>query len=714
MNDKLIAAIESAEDAASSANLAEDRSKAIQYYNGEPFGNEVDGRSQYVSRDVHNTVEGIKPSLLKIFASTDEVCSFVPQSGEDVEAAEQESAFVNHIFTQKNPGFMVMEQWFHDAMLMKVGYVKAYWDSRESQETERYAALSEDEVAYLLQDQSVEVVSQEINEYGLYAIEVKRKKEYGCVKLDNLPPEQVLVSHTCPSVDVGEADFVEHWDYKTLSWLRENGFKVEDDIADGGDESYEEWVRSQESYAENFDRDMNDVDPSMRMVKVRECWIRFDANKDGKAELLHVLVVGTEILLQEDADEIPIAAICPYPLPHRHIGRSVADEAIPYQEIKSFFWRNHIDSAALALHPRFAVSDRVNLSDMLVSRPGGLVRTEGEPSGAIMPLTAPYNGNGIQTIEFLSAAQENDTGVTRYNQGLDANSLNKTATGISKIMSASQQRIELIARNFAETGVKRLFWLIHKTAKQNYTQPEVFRLRNSWVPVDPRSWKTRYDLTISVGLGTGDKDQQLMHLQTILLAQKEAMQIGVATPQNIYHSLSKLTENAGFKDVENFWTDPRKQQPQPPQPDPEMLKLQADQQKAQADMQMQQQQAMFEAQMAQQKAKSDMLIEQQRLELEREKALLQAQTAIEVAKIKADADMQTQVQVATTGAQGELDKIKAGQDAEAYSMAREEGSQAQQAMMQGFMQAMQALIEQIRAPRNIVRDPKTNRITGVQ
>jgi hypothetical protein len=273
---------------------------------------------------------------------------------------------------------------------------------------------------------------------------------------------------------------------------------------------------------------------------------------------------------------------------------------------------------------------------MLQSRPGGVIRVDGDPSGAIMPLVHPQAGASIlQGIEYIDTLRENRTGVTRYNQGIDANSLNKTASGITQIMSASQQRIELIARVFAE-GVKSLFWITHKITKQNATQPEVIRLRNEFIPIDPREWKTRNDLTISVGLGNGNKDQQLMHIQTIIAAQAQGMQIGVATPQNIYNALIKLTENAGFKDTESFWTDPSKAQPQPPKPDPNMLKIQAEQQYNQQKLELDKQMAMGDMALEKWKAEQQML-------LEKYKAELKAQSDFELQNMKAGMQQELEV-----------------------------------------------------------------------
>jgi hypothetical protein len=229
----------------------------------------------------------------------------------------------------------------------------------------------------------------------------------------------------------------------------------------------------------------------------------------------------------------------------------------------------------LANQPRFAISDKVNLEDMLVSRPGGVVRTTGDPAGNILPLmAAPPSPITFNLIELLNSNREKRTGVTSYNQGLEADSLNKTKGGMQMIMNAAQERLLNVARLFAETGVKDLFMMVHRLVRTNYTKPDIVRLRNEWVEVDPRQWKTRTDMVITVGLGTGNKDQQLQHLMTMLGVQQQALQIGIATPKNIYHSCIKLAQNAGFKDAEEFFTDPSTQEQKPPQPDPKVIEAQ--------------------------------------------------------------------------------------------------------------------------------------------
>jgi hypothetical protein len=294
----------------------------------------------------------------------------------------------------------------------------------------------------------------------------------------------------------------------------------------------------------------------------------------------------------------------------------------------------------LANNGRYAISDRVNLDDMLTSRPGGIVRVEGDPGSGIMPLShPPLPASSFGMVEYMDSMKEKRTGITAYNQGLDANSLNKTASGVAQIMNASQQRIELVARTFAETGVKELFKLVHHLVRTTLTKPDIIRLRNKWVEVDPREWKARKDLSISVGLGAGNKDQQLAHLMSIINMQKEAIGAGLTSPEKIYNALAKLTQNAGFKNPEEFWVNPAnmpEQEGQQQQPSEAEIMIQG-------QLQIEQQKADAQMMQEQERSKNDIIIEREKIvaqaELERFKAQLKAETDLAIAQIKAQSGM---------------------------------------------------------------------------
>lgn len=581
---QLIAALERAERTSVSGDeLEQERSLAIEYYNGDmrDMPVEIEGRSRFVSRDVADTIHWIMPSLMRIFTSGDEVVLFDPTGPEDVDAATQETEYINDIVTNRNNSFVLFHTWFHDALLEKAGYAYAYYDETEEVSEEEYEGQTLDSLTLLLQDPEVELIEQEevfVGAEPMFNVKIRRTCKEGQVCVQAIPPSDVRVADGHNSILLDDAPFVQYNCEKPISDLRQMGFDVPDDINDGMDEdSQSEDLK--DYYADGgYDDDDEEADPSMRVVTLKTAFIRTDYDGDGIAELRKVVRVGKTIFENEVAEFIPIAPLTPMLRSHQHTGMSVADMVMDIQRLKTAMIRGVIDNVALANNGRHAINaERVNLDDMLVSRPGGVVRVDGDPMGAIMPLQHPLAAPAILgVIEYADTIKENRTGVTRYNQGIDANSLNKTATGISQIMGAAQQRIDLIARTFAETGVKYLFQVVHALSLKHVRKPQIVRLRNNWIAVDPSQWKKRTDMTVSVGLGSGSKESQQQSLMMILQAQKEALQIGIATPQNIYHALTKLTQLAGHKDVDKFWTDPSTVEPQPPKPDPVIEKAKID------------------------------------------------------------------------------------------------------------------------------------------
>jgi len=637
--------------------LSDDRAAAIDYYLGEPFGNEVEGRSQVISMDVQDTIEAALPQLLKVFVSGDRVVQFDPKGPEDQDAAEQETDYINHIVMEKNDGYKVFYVWMKDALLSKNGYVKVYYEQEKEVEEEEYSGLTDGQLALLVQGNNVEVLNhtaypdpsfpmelngqaQMMQEAGFAApqvpmlhdvkIRVTEYKDEICIK--NVAPENMMISVDTSGPSLFDSRFVQHREIMSRAEAAEM-FGLSEKKIDGifaeTNEAYQLEAIARDIYNEEYDRVVEGDN-----ILVRDTYLRVND------ELMRYVVIGTTIVLKEKADIIPFACITPMIMPHRHIGRSYSDLTMDIQLIKSTLLRGQLDNMYLANNGRYAISSRVNLDDMLTSRPGGIVRVEGEPGTAIMPLShPPLPASTFSMVEYMDSMKEKRTGVTAYNQGLDSNSLNKTATGIAQVMNASQQRLELVARTFAETGVKDLFKLVHRLVRTQYTKPDIVRLRNKWVDVDPREWKNRNDLTISVGLGAGNKDQQLMHLQTILAMQKEALAAGITSPEKIYNALAKLTQNAGFKNPEEFWTNPA-ENPQPQQPNqPSETEI-----AIQGQLAIEQQKAQAQLEQEQIRSRNDVIIEREKIaaqaELERYKAQLKAETDLAIAQIKAAAQNQ--------------------------------------------------------------------------
>jgi hypothetical protein len=586
--------------------LSEQRRKALRYYLGEPFGNEVEGRSKVVSTEVADTIEWILPGLLKIFTAGDEVVRFEPAGPEDEEVAKQATEYVNWIFTRDNPGFLILYTLFKDALLQKNGIAKLWWEEGETAARESYTRKTFEELQLILADPEVEPIAhREYQDIGVVSgpnglpaeaavtyhdIVVKRRRRSGAVRIMTVPPEEFLISRRARSIE--DAPFVAHRLRKTVSELIEMGYDrslierlpgAEDDDPTG--------ERRERFNIEDNDRTAADgPNRAMREVWITECYIRCDWDGDGIAERRKVTVAGSgpEILDNEPWDgPLPFVSLTPIIMPHRFFGLSIADLVMDLQLIKSTILRQILDNLYLSNNGRHIISDQVNLDDMMTARPGGIVRLKNGAlpgQGHILPLDTPLvAAQAFPVLEYLDGVRESRTGVSRYMQGLDADSLNKTATGINQIMTAAQQRVELIARVFAETGVKDLFRKILELVNRHQNAPRIIRLRNRWIPMDPRAWSTQMDVSIAVGLGTGNKDQMLMHLRSLLEIQVQAirMQGGVDGPlvrlENVYNTLARMVENAGLKSADSYFTDPAQHPvapPAPPPPDPTLVAIQ--------------------------------------------------------------------------------------------------------------------------------------------
>jgi hypothetical protein len=563
-----------------SGELSQARADSLSAYFSEPLGNEQEGRSAVVTSDVSDVVEGVLPGLVRVFTSGDEICVFEPVSAEDEQAAKQETDVVNYFLSQSNNFLPFIQTWLRDGLISKNGYAKVIWEDDEIQDIETYQGLDENEVAYMMQIPELELEEQSQDEYGAWTLKFRKTTRKGKPKLYNCPPESILINPDHTEVSLRNAKFVQHRTKMTISDVREMGYKIDDDIGDSYEADYGSEFTIRNQYEDATWNHEVANDPASRVITFKETWMRVDFNNDKHTELRRICMVGSTVLANEETDTIPVCAWTPLILPHRHVGRSLAEMVEDIQETKTALLRTGLDSLFLSIHGRWAVSDKVELDDMLVSRPGGVVRLNdgampGE--GHIMPLIPPaLAGQAFPALEYMDSVRETRTGITRYNQGMDANSLNKTASGIQAIMSAAQARIELIARNMAETGMRDLVMLMHELIRKHSDKEMVIRLRNEWVPVDPRIWKTRYDMTISVGLGTGNREQQMANMLQVMNVQKEAFQTGIVTPENIYNSASKLAELAGFKAPELFFTnkDPNAPPPLPPEVQQQMQQVQ--------------------------------------------------------------------------------------------------------------------------------------------
>jgi hypothetical protein len=617
------------------SDLSEQRRQSLKYYLGEPYGNEMEGRSSVVTQELLETVESVLPSLMRMFTQSDRMVRFEPTQPEDSKYAESISNYCNHIFYKDNDGFNVLYDLFKTALLQKNGFCKIYWSTTQEQRKEQYRDLTEIEYNSLLLDTEVEItkVDEKTTEDSLfpvkYDVEVKRNKNLGRVKIESVPPEDILVSKRATSMK--DCNFIAHRVYKTRSELIDMGYDAEivNDLPVSDEEVFNTEAVTRRSYDDaSTDLNVSTLDPSQAVVNVTECYLKVDMDGDGIAELRKVTVGGNgynnyKLLENEEIPFMPITMVRAIPMPYRFFGLSFYDLIADIQAVSSTILRNTLDNMYFQNHARTLVVDgQANLDDLLTSRAGGVVRVKSP--NAVTPMQTPnFLNEGLAMMKKIDEIKESRTGVAKQQMGLNADTINKshtTATSTNQMMMAQTQRIELIARNFAE-GVKDIFKTMFAIVCEYQEQERMIRINNEFVPMNPREWFNRYDVTVQVGLGTGNQDQRLAVLQRVLAVQEKMIMQGglnMVTPQNIYNTLEQFLQNSGYKDASPFFNNPANVPPQPRQPrvDPAL-------QVAQQDLQMRQQKAAADLELANKKLQVDSTIKAKKLDLEEQKLATQ-------------------------------------------------------------------------------------------
>ena len=642
------------------SETTDDRRKALEYYNRYEYGNEVEGRSQIVTGEVAEVVDGALPQLLRIFTQSDEIVRFEPKGPGDEEKAKQATEYVNWVMNRDNDGVLLMHNWFKDALLQKNGIVKVYWDEKIDVSKEKYQNLTQDEVTMLLNDPEVEVVNQKTTEIApagidpmgmpippvfSYDVKLKKTKKTGKVIVENVPPEEFLISKKARTI--ADAPFVAHRKLATRSELIAMGY--EKDIVDNLP-TYADLTYNQENVA-RFDQgeqpsDQASLDFSMQEIEVIESYIKVDFDGDGIAELRKVTYAGSDILDNEEVDFVPFCSICPIPMPHKFFGHSLADRAVDIQLIKSTVTRQILDNLYMTNSPRMGVVEgQVNLDDLLTVTANGIVRMKN--TQAIIPLTVPPTANqSFPLLEYLDSVQAKRTGVSDQMNGLNPDVLqNSTATAVAMMQNSAAGKVELIARVFAETGVKDLFQKILQLLCKYQDKERIVRLRGKYVSIDPREWTNGFDISINVGLGTGNKQEQMAMIAMVLGKQEEILKtVGINNPlvslTNYRQTLGRFIEAAGFKDSNEFFLEispeqeqqmAQQSQQQGQQQDPAMqayvaqmqAKMEADNAKAQNDIQISQVKAEAQIRLKQQEFEMTMALKKQEFEYEAQLKALQ-------------------------------------------------------------------------------------------
>ena len=540
--------------------LSDSRTKSLEYYLGDKLGTEIDGRSQVVSTDVADTIESLLPNLLRVFTASDKVVHCEPMTAEDVPMAAQATAYLNHVFYKENDGFQLLYNFFKDALIEKNGFLQIYWDDSEKVDYETYENLSivekealqdtKDEIETVEEEvfedesakekfeevlkqyemQGVDISQVQVPNFNLYNCKIKRIKKTGKVKIESIPPEEFLIDRSAKTIE--DADFVSHKVLMTRSDLVAMGYPQEevDELPKSDLDIYNDEENVRLSDVDDYNIS-SATDTSTEKVLVYESYVKYDYDQDGIAELRKIVSAGADghhILSNMPCDSVPFVTITPIPMPHRFYGRSISELVEDVQLMKSTVMRQLLDNMYLTNNNRVAVMDgMVNMDDLLTTRPGGIVRTKQPPNQVMQPLQAqPISQQAFPLLSYLDSVREGRTGVSKEAQGLSPDTLNaKTATGVNALMQQTQMRSELIARVFAETGVKDLFKKIFELMVKYQDKEKIIMMSNQYIPVRPTEWKDRFNISIVVGLGTGSKEQQTIMLNSILERQLQAFQL---------------------------------------------------------------------------------------------------------------------------------------------------------------------------------------------
>ena len=650
------------------SEIAPDRIRSQRYFDGEVDIGEEEGRSTVVATKVRDTVRAIKPSLMRVFLSTDRAVEYVPAGPEDVQFAEMATKYMQYKFNELG-GYRIINDAFHDALVKKVGVVKAYWDTYTDQEIYEYNALNDQEYSVIVNEDGVDVLehsvtqSMEIDPMGIqvemprHDLKISRSTERGDMCIESVPPEEFFVDRGAKRIE--DSYVVAHRTQMRVSDVVAMGFDFEEVSELTGLSTADTTANEEEFERRGYDTaytQENVQDPSMRLVAITEAYMKIDVDGTGVAQMQRCIMGGDDyqLLSVEPCSEVPFAVFEIDPEPHTFFGRSIADLLMNEQDASTMMLRGVLDNVALTNSPQREIVDgQVNIDDLLNNEIGGIVRTKAP--GMIRDMAVPFvAGQTLVAIQYMDAEIESKTGVTKASSGLNPDAMQSTtAAAVNATIQAAAGQVEVMARNLAEGGMRRLFKLMLKLMVENVDEAVMMRMAGGqYQPVDPRYWNAKMDVTANVGLGTGREDQRSAALAQALQLQMQVYQgygpgNGLVTMTNIRNTLADMLAVQGVRNADRYFApmdaqreqmlqqQAQQQQQQPPVDQQAQAIIQAEQIKAQANKEVQMLKLQIDAQkaIAQDDRERDKM--DQELLTDAAKIYGQYQTTVDVAGVKA-------------------------------------------------------------------------------
>ena len=555
------------------SDISEDRLRSQRYFEGETDLGYEDGRSKVVSTKVRDTIRAIKPSLMRIFLSSGRYVEYVPRGPEDVQMAEQATAYMHYKLEELN-GFKLLSDVFHDALVKKTGILKVYYEDYDKSEIHTFTGLDENQYMSIMMDPDVEVLehSEDAGEPddmqtpagSTHDVKVMRRDSDGDLCVVSVPPEAFFIDRNARSID--DCYVCGHRTDMRVGDLVEMGFDYDEVVDLGGSTDNSNSTSQLEDderrgYTTNHDEDENSADPSMKKVMVTDAYMRMDIDGTG-VPILHHLILGGgayKVLSVEPCDAIPFAIFEVDPEPHAMFGRSVASLITEDQDASTSVLRGILDNVAMTNSPRIGVVEgQVNMDDALNNEIGGIVRMR-QP-GAVIPLAIPFAaGQTLSAMQYLDSAIETKTGVSRASMGLNPDALQSTTkAAVTATVQAAAGQTEVMARNLAEGGMRRLFKLMLGLIVKHADAAQFMRLNGEFVTVDARSWDTSMDLSINVGLGTGREEEKTAAYREVLGLQMQVYnqygpENGVVSLVNIRNTVADMMSSVGIRNSERYF-----------------------------------------------------------------------------------------------------------------------------------------------------------------
>lgn len=561
--------------------LAGPRTTATAYYNGEAFGTEQEGRSQIVISEVRDQVLGLKPSLMRIFTAPDNAVEFIARTEAGVPGAEQATDAVNFVFQKQNPGFMLMNSVLDDGLIRRLGIFKWGWEPCESHgHIDEDLTLDELFELCAREDVTPTKITDNKKDGDDYRATVEyRVDEPDYIRVDSIPPEEFIFDREALSLE--DATMVGHARNVSAGELRAMGISEEDIEQHGGTLSSlvfsaDKVQRRQNTTAEVGANPRAGIANDMHLYC--ETYTKIDVDGDGRRELRKICTLGPafHIVHNKPADHRPFSMYTPIPEAHAMIGFGVADLVMDLQYVKSHLTRGMLDSFALSIYPRTAfIEGMASVEDVLNMEIGAPIRTKGPD--AVTPFAHPFTGEkAMGLLEYFDQVGENRTGRDKGAMGLDADSLQSSSpAAVEGALSAAQERVEFLARIFAEQALKPMFYGIYRLLVARKPQNFLVKLRGTYVPINFESWESDYYCSCEVALGTSLPAQKLQRIAGIVAKQEMILQtLGSDNPlvdlSQYRHGLARLAELSGERDVGSYFkaVQPGTQLPPPPPPPP--------------------------------------------------------------------------------------------------------------------------------------------------